>query len=155
MYIIVAYKSDLHTVWRPCRNLLRSAVRKFFQLMTADCVYVVYRLKRTAVYTFCLSLNKHTLSVRRHNIAVKFFYFLSHGVVYVKKDFLGLPCAKRTLQYLLFIVTYPYIHIRTVNRINAADCLGCKLTASYITNGYFLQCRHIRNSHKQCNTDCQ
>ena len=79
--VVVAYKSHLLSILRPCRNLLRTTIAQRVQSARSDVIDVEYSLVRAAVYALCLGLYKHALAVRRKRVAVKTVNLLAKCVV--------------------------------------------------------------------------
>ena len=85
MDVVVAHEGNLPTVCRPHRNLLRSTLRKGFQLRTGNGIDIILCLERTAINTFGLSLDEHFRTVRRQDVPVERIDFRTHRMVHVKQ----------------------------------------------------------------------
>ena len=92
--VVIANECHLQSIWRPYRHLLFATLREFVESAILHIVDVINSLERTTIYRFCLSLDKHTLAIRRHDVTIKTLDALAYGIVHIKQHSGLLTCLK-------------------------------------------------------------
>ena len=143
--VVVANECHLQSIWRPYRHLLFATFREFVESVILHIIDVINSLERATIYWFGLSLDKHTLAIRRHDVTIKTLDALAYGIVQQHSGLL--TCLKWILHNLLAVGRNLGILVGTLQRVDATNTLCCKSAVGDRLDIYLLGSINGSRSH--------